>query len=76
MSYELVPDPIIHAYREACQADASTEWHHFMSFVSGYKSAMLLHPTATRDLVIPQLQFLWSMALQRSNMADHVFRRN
>ena len=75
MSFELVPDPIIHEYRIACEHDATTQWQHFMSYVSGYKTAMLLHPTATRDLVIPQLHFLWSIALQRSNMADHVFRR-
>lgn len=77
MSYELVPDPIIEAYRDACKHDAATEWTHFMSYVTGFKSAMLMYGhEPLRHQVISQLMFLYTMAQQRVNMADHVFRRS
>lgn len=76
MSYYLVPDPIINAYKEACRVDATNEWHHFMSYVTGYKAAMLDYSVSPmKHEVVSQLQFLWSMAMYRSNNAAHVFRR-
>lgn len=77
MSFELVPDPIIHQYRECCKHDATNEWIHFQSYITGYKNAMLVHaPEPLRHKVIAQLQFLWEMSLLRSRIAKHVIRRN
>ena len=76
-THDLVPDPIIHEYRECCRVDAHTQWMHFLSYISGYKNAMLSYscsPLRTKQVYM--LHFLYEVAQHRAAMAEHVFRRN
>ena len=77
MSFHHIPDPILHAYKEACRIDAANEWVHFMSYISGYKNAMLMYnPSPIRFEIASQMMFLYNMAYHRNHMAATVIRRN